>query len=426
MNLSQLYYFRKLAEVKHYTHAAEELFISQPTLSNSISQLERELGIPLFEREGRKIKLTKYGEEFYQYATEAVNALEKGIALAHEHAGSPTGSIDIGAIYTIQSDYLPSLIKGYRDQYGKDAQVNVFQGLTQPLLEDLESNRYELAFTAYVDSKPDLTFVPVLTQRLVAVVHRSDKLAWSKNLTLDSLRGRDIITYPPTTPIGAEVSALMTTHGLSATRTYANDEITLGSMVESTPGTIGLALDTIGLVPFRELITKRLPTTTSTRYASPLKPPHIKHAPLRTSSNSPDLSNGTTNGNRWLKNQRPPYNTRRHERNPIGPSSTRAATRTVHKKPSRQSQAMPRQLTARILSVENPYSWLFRAMGNHASNSFKKRAAPFRARPFSEAIDWSECYSVQSACRPFILPKQKMPSSRTTTMSTIATVNRML
>ena len=60
MNLSQLYYFRKLAEVKHYTHAAEELFISQPTLSNSISQLERELGIPLFEREGRKIKLTRW------------------------------------------------------------------------------------------------------------------------------------------------------------------------------------------------------------------------------------------------------------------------------------------------------------------------------------------------------------------------------
>ena len=64
MNLSQLYYFRKLAEVKHYTHAAEELFISQPTLSNSISQLEKELGIPLFKREGRTIKLTRYGAEF--------------------------------------------------------------------------------------------------------------------------------------------------------------------------------------------------------------------------------------------------------------------------------------------------------------------------------------------------------------------------
>lgn len=181
MNLSQLYYFRKLAEVKHYTHAAEELFISQPTLSNSISQLERELGIPLFEREGRKIKLTKYGEEFYQYATEAVNALEKGIALAHEHAGSPTGSIDIGAIYTIQSDYLPSLIKGYRDQYGKDAQVNVFQGLTQPLLEDLESNRYELAFTAYVDASP----ISLLCQCLPSG-------SWRSCTAPTSLRGRKI------------------------------------------------------------------------------------------------------------------------------------------------------------------------------------------------------------------------------------------
>ena len=258
MNLSQLYYFRKLAEVKHYTHAAEELFISQPTLSNSISQLEKELGIPLFKREGRTIKLTRYGAEFYEYATEALNALEKGIALAKEHAGSPTGSIDIGAIYTIQSDYLPALIKGYREAYGRSAQVNVFQGLTLPLVEDLENDRYELAFTAYVPDKPSLTFVPVLTQQLVAVVHRSDKLAWSKNLKLEDLRGREVITSPPNTPIGAEVAQLMKTHGITPYHTSANDEITLGSMVDSTTGTVGLALNTIGLSPFRELITKKL------------------------------------------------------------------------------------------------------------------------------------------------------------------------
>ena len=84
MNLSQLYYFRKLAEVKHYTHAAEELFISQPTLSNSISQLEKELGIPLFKREGRTIKLTRYGAEFYEYAGEGTCGLPDG---KHRHRG---------------------------------------------------------------------------------------------------------------------------------------------------------------------------------------------------------------------------------------------------------------------------------------------------------------------------------------------------
>ena len=50
MNLSQLYYFRKLAEVEHYGKASEELFITQPSLSNSIGNLEKELGVRLFER----------------------------------------------------------------------------------------------------------------------------------------------------------------------------------------------------------------------------------------------------------------------------------------------------------------------------------------------------------------------------------------
>ena len=53
MNLSQLNYFKKLAEVLHYTRAAQELFITQPTLSGAISSLEKELGAPLFERNGR-------------------------------------------------------------------------------------------------------------------------------------------------------------------------------------------------------------------------------------------------------------------------------------------------------------------------------------------------------------------------------------
>ena len=51
MNLSQLRYFRKLAQVQHFTKAAEELYITQPALSNSIKQLENELGIPLFEQQ---------------------------------------------------------------------------------------------------------------------------------------------------------------------------------------------------------------------------------------------------------------------------------------------------------------------------------------------------------------------------------------
>ena len=61
MNLNQLYYFSKLAEVEHYTKAAEALDISQPSLSHAIGSLEKELGTKLFEKQGRNVALTKYG-----------------------------------------------------------------------------------------------------------------------------------------------------------------------------------------------------------------------------------------------------------------------------------------------------------------------------------------------------------------------------
>lgn len=259
MNLSQLYYFKKLAELQHYTKAAKELFITQPTLSNSISSLEKELGIPLFEKDGRNVKLTRYGQEFYGYANDAIRSLEKGIALAREHAGSPTGTIDIGTVYTIQGDYLPALIKAYRDQFGQCTSVSVYQGLTLPLIEDLENDRYEIVFTAYVPNKPDLTFIPVVSQKFVAIVHRSHPLAWRDSLSIKDLdQTTPVLTYPSNTPVGAEVRSVLEEAGIEPTASLYNDEITLASMVESTKGSVGITLDTIGLAPFRELVTKRI------------------------------------------------------------------------------------------------------------------------------------------------------------------------
>ncbi len=260
MNLPQLYYFKKLAEVQHYTKAAKELYITQPTLSNSISQLERELEIPLFERENRNVKLTRYGREFYQYITEALNALDKGIDIAHEHAGSLSGSIEIGTIYTIQGDYLPALMSAYRAEYGSSITTNIYQGLTLPLIEDLLKDRYEVVFAAEVQGKPELTFIPVFCQQLVAIMSNEHPLSQKEELTFEDLAsvGR-LYSYPPETPIGSEVQELLKPHGISTVAPFYNDEITLASMVESDQQSVGLALNTIGLLPFKEKIsTKRV------------------------------------------------------------------------------------------------------------------------------------------------------------------------
>lgn len=65
MNLNHLYYFRALAKEEHYTRTADMLSITQPSLSHAISCLESELGVKLFEKQGRNAKLTKYGALFY-------------------------------------------------------------------------------------------------------------------------------------------------------------------------------------------------------------------------------------------------------------------------------------------------------------------------------------------------------------------------
>ena len=68
MNLQQLEYFKVIAETKNFTIASNILAVTQPALSKAISKLEEELDVNLFEREGRNIKITKYGEVFLKYA----------------------------------------------------------------------------------------------------------------------------------------------------------------------------------------------------------------------------------------------------------------------------------------------------------------------------------------------------------------------
>ena len=95
MTLLQLQYFSTLAHVLHYTHAAQRLHISQPTLSYSISELEKELDIKLFEKQNRKVMLTDSGKCFLPYVERSLALLEEGkaaISRAVEKSGTEKSS----------------------------------------------------------------------------------------------------------------------------------------------------------------------------------------------------------------------------------------------------------------------------------------------------------------------------------------------
>lgn len=254
MNLSHLYYFRTLADVQHYTRAAEKLFITQPTLSNAVSQLEKELGIPLFEKDGRNVRLTKQGREFNTYISQALDLVDKAIDVAHEQAGAPSGSFDLGVIYTIQADYLPRLLRGFRAKYGQNIKINTFQGLTESLVDDLVAGRYDVVFGSQIRERDDLGYIPVVSQRLVALVHDYSPFATRENVSFEELSHAKVYTYPTSTALGREVDEAVREHVPNIT-VYgtAEDEITLGSMVDSDSSAVGIALETLGILPFTRL-----------------------------------------------------------------------------------------------------------------------------------------------------------------------------
>ena len=84
MNLDHLRYFKTIAECEHYGRAAEILHVSQPNLNYAVTQLESELGVPLFEKAGRNVRLTRYGRLFLQSVTESLQKLDESTRALQE------------------------------------------------------------------------------------------------------------------------------------------------------------------------------------------------------------------------------------------------------------------------------------------------------------------------------------------------------
>lgn len=265
MNLSQLYYFRKLAQLQHYTKAAKELYITQPSLSDSISSLEQELGLSLFQKEGRNVKLTKYGKEFYEYVDAALNELDKGIAVAKSKSGLLGGVIDLGCIPTILGDYVPSVLTRYREIYPK-VSFNIYQGHTLRLLDELKKGTYDVAFCSKTEDT-ELEFIPILAQRLILVVRADHPLAQKESVMLEELSDYSLTTYRETIPIGKIVRTVLRNKGVEANFSY-DDEISIGGVVMAT-NQAAIAADTPYLSQFgyiKKIIISDIPEDTRLVY----------------------------------------------------------------------------------------------------------------------------------------------------------------
>ena len=250
MNLQQLYYFRKLAEVQHYTEAAKALYITQPSLSDSIASLEHELSVSLFQKKGRGVQLTKYGQEFYEYVNQALGILEHGIAAVREKSDSVTGTIDIGCIPTLLGDFLPNALDLYHEKCPQ-VSFNIFHEKSIPVAEGVSSGTYDIGLCSMVENKDDLVFVPITYQELVVIVRNDHPLAVHDSIELTALKGYMLSTYRDTIPIGKTIRKILKEKGMEAVYSY-DDEISIAGRINHSSKT-AIVADTPFLKQFDNL-----------------------------------------------------------------------------------------------------------------------------------------------------------------------------
>ncbi len=195
MNLNQLYYFRTLADYEHYTKAAEELHITQPTLSKAISSLEQELGAYLFEKKGRNIVLTKQGKHYLEYVKAALSELERGNDYLRKEQAMAEGYIDLGMVTSVEYDMVPRWIQSFREATGKKVFFSCKTGTSRQLVNGLKENQFDLIFCTAISSETQIEFVPVFEQLLVAAVPVGHRFACRKSIHIQELEPENIIIH---------------------------------------------------------------------------------------------------------------------------------------------------------------------------------------------------------------------------------------
>ncbi|MGL5646797.1 MAG: LysR family transcriptional regulator [Clostridium sp.] len=145
MNFRKLRIFYETAMELNMTKVGRKLYISQPSVSQAIQELEAELEVKLFDRIGKKIKLTNEGEVYLNYVRRILNLYEEGVDKIRSIKESRSGDIKIGASTTIGIYVLPTIIKKFNNKY-RDIQISLIIDNTENIEGLILRNEIDFAF----------------------------------------------------------------------------------------------------------------------------------------------------------------------------------------------------------------------------------------------------------------------------------------
>jgi len=232
MEFRQLQYFVKAAETMNFTEAAAAVFITQSTLSQQIKQLEEELGMLLFDRIGKHVRITEAGHVFLTHARKILLDVQKGKQAITELNNAATGQLNIGVSYAFTSSLFPVLAP-FSTKY-PGIKISIISDNHVELEKKLRLAELDLIVAYHNESDDeDLEMQPLFSSSIVMVVAKNNPLAQLKSVNLKQLAELELILPGKGFSSRTFINELFYKHKMSPNiKIELNDVHTLLSLVQ--------------------------------------------------------------------------------------------------------------------------------------------------------------------------------------------------
>lgn len=208
--LHQLKVFEATARHGSFTRAAEELYLTQPTVSIQVKQLTKAVGLPLFEQIGKRLYLTEAGQKLLGTCQEIFDGLEQFEMSVSDLKGLKQGQLRL-AVITTAKYFVPRLLGPFCQRYpGIDISLKVTNH--QHIQERMANNEDDLYIISSPPEQPDLKIYPFLENPLVVLAPKSHPLASQRNIPIEALNGEPFIMREPGSGTRHAVQKLFADH----------------------------------------------------------------------------------------------------------------------------------------------------------------------------------------------------------------------
>jgi len=188
--------FAAVARTEHLTQAAELLGVPQPTLSRAIARLESDLGVPLFTRPGRSIKLTRHGQILFDSAERALATLRSTLDVLADEADPEHGRVAFAFLHTLGTDVVPRLLRDFRGDH-PGVRFALIQDSASVMLAKLLAGEVDMCLTAALPTAPGVVARPLDEQRVDLFVPAGHRLASERAIRLADAADEDFISTTP-------------------------------------------------------------------------------------------------------------------------------------------------------------------------------------------------------------------------------------